>query len=59
MSADPTMANMLAVWRQRMVEELAEREEGLSDGKKLIPGTVPVARSPIAEGVDAADVHLG
>ena len=59
LSAEPGMADMLSMWRQRMVEELGGREEGLSDGEKLIPGAVPVARSMLAEGVDAADVHLG
>ena len=34
----------LTRWRQRMVEELAGREEGLSDGKNLLPGPVPVWR---------------
>jgi len=48
------MADMLAMWRQRMVAELAGREEGLSDGKRLIPGAVPVWR-----GGDASDIHLG
>ncbi|MDA0748235.1 MAG: arylsulfatase [bacterium] len=45
---------MLLVWRGRMVKELEGRDEGLSDGEKLIPGPVPVQR-----GGDPNDVHLG
>ena len=44
----------LARWRQRMVEELAGREEGLSDGKNLLPGPVPVWRFG-----EADELHLG
>lgn len=44
----------LELWRKRMIRELDGREEGLSDGEKLIPGPVPVQR-----GGDPNDVHLG
>lgn len=44
----------LELWRGRMVQELAPRNEGLSDGKKLIPGAVPVV-----VGGDPNDMHLG
>jgi arylsulfatase A-like enzyme len=44
----------LREWRARMVRELEGREEGLSDGQRLIPGKVPVWR-----GADPDDVHLG
>jgi hypothetical protein len=37
-----------------MVEELAGREEGLSDGKNLLPGPVPVWRFG-----EADELHLG
>ena len=37
-----------------MVHELADRNEGLSDGEKLIPGPVPVV-----VGGDPNDMHLG
>ena len=53
--ADDTDAiEVLEEWRSRMVKELEGREEGLSDGKKLIPGGVPVWR-----GADPDDIHLG
>ena len=48
------MTEVLEMWRGRMVRELEGREEGLSDGKRLIPGKVPVWR-----GGDPDDVHLG
>ncbi len=41
-------------WRARMVVELQNREEGLSDGEKLIPGPVPVWRFGSAD-----ELHLG
>ena len=41
-------------WRARMVTELEHREEGLSDGEKLIPGQVPVWRFGSAD-----ELHLG
>ena len=47
-------ADELATWRQRMVEELSGRDEGLSDGQQLIPGPVPVWRFGIAD-----ELHLG
>ena len=48
------MADMLAMWRGRMVTELDGREEGLSDGRQLIPGTVPAWR-----GAGPEELHLG
>ena len=54
LAGDASAADALALWRGRMVRELAGREEGLSDGTRLIPGKVPVWR-----GGDADDVHLG
>ena len=44
----------LALWHKRMVEELAGRDEGLSDGNNLIPGSVPVWRFG-----EADELHLG
>ena len=44
----------LEEWRQRLVQQLAHREEGLSDGQRLTPNPVPVWR-----GGDPDDVHLG
>lgn len=44
----------LVRWRDRMVEKLADRSEGLSDGEKLITGQVAAWR-----GGDATDLHLG
>ena len=35
---DPNKAERVDMWRQRMVDELKDRPEGLSDGRKLIPG---------------------
>ena len=54
LSKDQSMADVLSMWRQRMVEELDGREDGLSDGSRLIPGPVPVVR-----GGDPNDMHLG
>lgn len=54
LARDATYAETLALWRRRMVLELAGREEGLSDGERLIPGPVPVWR-----GGDPEDIHLG
>jgi arylsulfatase len=34
----------LALWRGRLVHHLAGREEGISDGKKLIPKVIPAHR---------------
>ena len=54
LAAVPGMADMLTMWRRRMVKELAGREEGLSDGGRLTPNPVPVWR-----GGDPDDIHLG
>ena len=43
----------LVRWRDRMVEKLADRSEGLSDGEKLITGQVAAWR-----GGDATALHL-
>ncbi|GIP39816.1 arylsulfatase [Paenibacillus sp. J31TS4] len=39
--ADPAYAEQAARWRSRLVEELAGREEGYTDGRVLIPGRPP------------------
>ncbi len=46
LSGDSSRREEIAHWRQRMVKELAARpQDGLSDGKKLIPGTnLPAVR---------------
>ena len=44
----------LVLWRDRMIEELKDRSDGLSDGMQLIPGAVPAW-----VGGDAEDVHRG
>jgi arylsulfatase A-like enzyme len=39
LAADPRARDRLELWRKRMIDELAPRvEDGLSDGKQLIPG---------------------
>lgn len=38
LAARPEMAGRLTAWRQRMIQELTGREEGFTDGQKLIPG---------------------
>ena len=40
----PGMADMLAMWRRRMIKELDGRPENLSDGEQLTLGSVPVWR---------------
>jgi arylsulfatase len=43
----------IATWRQRLVRRLAERpQDGLSDGKKLIPGLLPPVRPELLGGID-------
>jgi len=37
LAADPKARKRLEMWRNRLVEELAPRGDGLSDGKNLIP----------------------
>jgi arylsulfatase A-like enzyme len=54
LAGERSSADTLAIWRERMVKELAGREEGLSDGKRLIPGKVPAWR-----GGDGGDLHRG
>lgn len=36
LSADPDRADSLATWRRRLVELLAERGDGFSDGQQLL-----------------------
>ncbi len=44
LSGNPDSAERLSFWKQRLVEKLAPRQEdGLSDGRKLIPGASPGA----------------
>jgi arylsulfatase len=50
----PDGAEPLPAWRQRMVEQLKDREDGLSDGTQLQPGPVPVWRFG-----EADELHLG
>ncbi len=38
LAADPTRADLLAKWRQLLIQRLAPRPEGFSDGKRLISG---------------------
>jgi hypothetical protein len=54
LAGDSRCADVLAEWRPRMPGELEGREEGLSDGKKLMPGKVPVWRFG-----EADELHLG
>lgn len=46
--------DVTAAWRERLARHLEGRPEGLSDGKRLIPGHVAAWR-----GGDPADVHAG
>ena len=55
LAADDAFADRLEEWRRHMVRELAGRDEGLSDGQKLIPGPVPAWRW----GSEADELHLG
>ena len=43
----------LALWRGRLIKELAGREEGYSDGEHLIPGCVPQKTSTAMTAVVA------
>jgi len=49
LSSDPEAKDRVDLWRSRMVEVLAKRpEDGLSDGKKLIPGkALPAVRQEL------------
>lgn len=42
LAADPVDADRVARWRGMLVERLAGREDGLSDGASLIPGRPPM-----------------
>ncbi|MCC9078434.1 arylsulfatase [Litorilinea aerophila] len=53
LAEDPAYVAVLKEWRQRLIAELAHREEGLSDGKRLIPGDVPVWRPSVLGGKDS------
>ena len=47
-------SNRLAAWRRELVRMLAERPDGLSDGKRLIPGTSPPSvRAALLENSEA------
>jgi arylsulfatase len=53
LSCDPNYADRRSHWRQRLVEKLEPRQEdGLSDGKHLIPGASPPA---VRRGLPVAD----
>ena len=41
LAEDPAHEAELAMWRSRLIKELANREEGFSDGEHLIPGRTP------------------
>jgi arylsulfatase A-like enzyme len=51
LSGDPATQDRVALWRQRLVDVLAERpEDGMSDGEKLIPGqSTPAVRPHLME----------
>jgi arylsulfatase len=55
LAQDPRCAARLGCWRARMVETLAARpEDGLSDGKRLVPGKVlPAVREALTREGDA------
>ncbi len=38
LAADPVHADLLATWRDRLIEHLRNRPEGFTDGRRLIPG---------------------
>jgi arylsulfatase A-like enzyme len=46
LAGDPANSATLEAWRSKLAAHLAGRPEGLSDGKKLITGDVPVWRDP-------------
>ena len=47
LSGDPAARDRLSLWRGRMIEHLASRpQDGLSDGARLIPGTLLPAVRP-------------
>ena len=52
LAADPKHKVRLELWRDRLIAELASRtEDGLSDGKRLIPGKMlPAVRPVLLEG---------
>jgi len=57
LAGDPGYSATLKDWRARMAGHLAGRPEGLSDGKKLVTGEVPVWRDPRGDvGVGASEV---
>ena len=46
-SADPAYSERVALWRNRLIAELATRpQDRLTDGEKLLPGTVLSAVRP-------------
>ncbi len=45
LSGDPAWSERLETWRGRLVEILAQRpQDGLTDGKRLLPGSLPAVR---------------
>ncbi len=52
LAADPAAAGRLGRWRQRLVERLAARpQDGLSDGRRLLPGkNLPAVRAELLDG---------
>lgn len=53
LSEDPSHKDELMLWRSRLINELVGREEGFSDGNRLIPGCIPQrTSSKMAEVMD-------
>jgi len=48
LSASSEHADRVAAWRQRLIDRLADRPDGFSDGRRLIPK--PDGWGPLAEG---------
>jgi len=49
LSADPSRADRVALWRRRLIEQLRGRPEGFTDGEKLVPGRPYAAVLPHGE----------
>ena len=50
LSTDPAHRERVALWRQRLIDILAARpQDGLSDGRRLIPGRTPAVRPDLLE----------
>ena len=50
LAGKPEHASRLALWRERLIEELQDRPEGFTDGKQLIAGRPYGAMLPHAHG---------